>query len=221
MEHHDEKSCFNRLRHRYDCIDVEAGTDHGIYVANVTDYCIDEVSDHTMALLLACARKIVFLDRHVKNGSWNVKLSAPVYSISNKTLGLVGYGKIGRKVSQKAQAFGMKVISCDPNVSPEFMKQNNAGHSDLETLLKESDFVSLQVPLTKDTCHLIGEIELKMMKNTSFLINTSRGPLIDEKALYKALAKKLIAGAGIDVVEEEPLAGYQEPLAGYQGPRPM
>jgi len=188
-----------------DNIDVKASTEHGIFVVNVTDYCIDEVADHTIALLLACTRKIVFLDNLVKNGIWNVRLAAPIYNLNGKTMGLIGFGSIAKQVSLKALAFGLNIIAYDPYVSSKIMKRYKTKKVNFRSLLKDSDIISLHLSLTAETRHMIGEKELKMMKRTAFLINTSRGALIDESALYRALNENWIEGAGIDVVENEPL----------------
>jgi len=188
-----------------DNIDVKASTEHGIFVVNVTDYCIDEVADHTIALLLACTRKIVFLDNLVKNGIWNVRLAAPIYNLNGKTMGLIGFGSIAKQVSLKVLAFGLNIIAYDPYVSSKIMKRYKTKKVNFRSLLKDSDIISLHLSLTAETRHMIGEKELKMMKRTAFLINTSRGALIDESALYRALNENWIEGAGIDVVENEPL----------------
>jgi len=188
-----------------DCIDVKAATDQGIYVANVTEYCNDEVSDHTIALILACARKIVFLDNCVKSGVWDVKAAAPIFPLRGNILGLLGFGTMARMVSVKAMAFGLNIIACDPYVDSKVMEEYGVEKTDFNNLINKSDILSLHVPLTDKTRNVIGESELKNMKKTAFLVNTARGALIDERALYRALKENWIAGAGIDVVEYEPL----------------
>jgi len=188
-----------------DNIDVKAAIENGIIVVNVKDYCTDEVADHTIALLLACARKIVLLNSLVKNGIWDVRQAAPIYNLKGKTLGLIGFGSIAKQVSLKAQAFGFNILAYDPYISLKIMKKYKVKKVDFENLLRESDIISLHLPLTDETRYMIGEKELKMMKRTAFLINTSRGALIDEIALYRALKENWIEGAGIDVVENEPL----------------
>jgi len=184
-----------------DNIDIEAATKKNIIVANVPDYCIDEVSTHTMSLILACARSLTILDRKVRERKWDFTVAKPLFRTEGQTVGLFGLGRIARKVAQKALGFGFKVITYDPYVS-------EAGEDiklvDLDYLLANSDFLSIHAPLTKETRHLFGENKLHKMKKTAFLINTSRGPLIDEKALYKALKEKWIAGAALDVMEKEP-----------------
>ena len=184
-----------------DNIDVEAATEHKIIVANVPDYCVDEVSTHALALILACARGITLLDRKIRDKKWDFTLAKPLFRTQGKTLGLFGLGRIARMVAQKASGFGIKIIAYDPYVS-----KVNIGVKlvELSQLLTDSDFVSIHVPLTAETRHSFGENELKKMKKTAYLINTSRGSIIDEKALYQALKNRWIAGAALDVMEKEP-----------------
>jgi D-3-phosphoglycerate dehydrogenase len=187
-------------------IDIEAATKRGIPVANVPDYCFDEVSDHAIALALALSRQIVTFDRKVKNNEWDHEGIAQILAMRGKTFGLVGFGNIPRVVAEKVKVFGFNVLAYDPYVKPEATEEMGVKLVDLETLLRESDFVSLHAPLTDETKHLINEKTLRLMKPTAFLVNTARGPLVDEKALYKALKEKWIAGAGLDVLEQEPPA---------------
>ena len=184
-----------------DNIDVEAATEHKIIVANVPDYCIDEVSTHTMALILACARGITLLDRKRREKRWDFTLAKPLFRTQGKTLGLFGLGRIARMVAQKSSGFGFKIIAFDPYVSKV---DGGIRLVEFSQLLSDSDFVSLHVPLTDETRHSFGENELKKMKKTAYLINTSRGPIVDEKALYQAFKEKWIAGAALDVMEKEP-----------------
>lgn len=188
-----------------DSIDVEAATEHGICIVNVPIYCIDEVSNHTIALALACVRKVVMLNNAVKKGIWDFKISKPIFRLRNMKLGLVGFGNIARMVSHKAQAFGLSVLAYDPYISSSDMTQNNVKKVNFEDLLAEADIISLHLPLTKTTKYMFTEKEFKLMKNTAFIINTSRGPLIKEEDLYKALNEKWIAGAALDVTEKEPI----------------
>jgi len=188
-----------------DSIDVEAATEHGICIVNVPEYCIDEVSDHTIALALACVRKVVMLDNAVKKGIWDFKISEPIFRLKNRNLGLVGFGNIARMVSCKAQAFGMGVMAYDPYISSSVMAQDNVRKVNLEVLLAEANIISLHLPLTKDTKYMFTEKEFKLMKDTAFIINTGRGALIKEEDLYRALNEKWIAGAGLDVAEKEPI----------------
>jgi len=191
-----------------DNIDVEAATEHHIIVANVPDYCVDEVSTHTMSLILACARGITLLDRKIREKKWDFTLAKPLFRTQGKTLGLFGLGRIARMVAQKASGFGFKIIAYDPYVSEANSKIEMVA---LKRLLSDSDFISIHVPLTVETKHSFGKNELKAMKKTAYLINTSRGPVIDEKALYVALKEKWIAGAALDVMEKEP-PDWEDPL---------
>jgi len=184
-----------------DSIDLNAATDLGIIVANVPDYCIDEVSDHAIAMILSLARKTVFFNQRAKSGEWDFRSGIPIHRIRGKTLGLIGCGKIGLEVARKIAAFGVHVISFDPFVekAPEGIEL-----TDFDTLLKKSDFISIHCPLNPSTHHLIGEKELKKMEKKPLLINTSRGTIVNEKALIQALEGGHISGAGLDVLEREP-----------------
>lgn len=184
-----------------DNIDVEAATEYGIIVANVPDYCVDEVSTHTIALILTCVRGITLLDRKIREKKWDFTLAKPLFRTQGKTIGLFGLGRIARMVAQKALGFGFKIIAYDPYIS-----KINGGINLVEfsQLLTDSDFISIHVPLTVETKHSFGKNELKVMKKTAYLINTSRGPVINEKDLYIALKEKWIAGAALDVMEKEP-----------------
>src|SRR5665648_778104 len=184
-----------------DNIDVEAATEHHIIVANVPDYCVDEVSTHTMSLILACARGITLLDRKIREKKWDFTLAKPLFRTKGKTLGLFGLGRIARMVAQKASGFGFKIIAYDPYISKVNKNIELVGFS---KLLSDSDFISIHAPLTNKTRRFFGESELKTMKKTAYLINTSRGPIIDERNLYVALKEKWIAGAALDVMEKEP-----------------
>jgi len=189
-----------------DNIAVATATELGMAVTYVPDYCVDEVSDHVMALLLAWNRRIVLLDRSVKTTGWgSVPLTMRMMRLKGKKLGIVGFGRIGRSVCTKALAFGFDVLTADPFVTPAIASQSGATLVDMPTLLRESDFVTLHSPLTPETTNLIGAAELDMMKPEAFVINAARGPLIDESALYDALTTGQIAGAGVDVmVDAEP-----------------
>lgn len=184
-----------------DNIDIEAATEHKIIVANVPDYCIDEVSTHAMALILACARGIALLNSKIREKKWDFTLAKPLFRTQGKTLGLFGLGRIGRMVTQKASGFDFRIIAYDPYVSKV---DGGIKLVEFSQLLSDSDFVSIHVPLTAETRHSFGENELKKMKKTAYLINTSRGPIVDEKALYQALKNRWIAGAALDVMEKEP-----------------
>ena len=175
----------------YDNVDLDAATEQGIAVIHVPDYCAEEVSNHVMAFLLAWAKQLVPFDSAIHQGEWDHRFVPKVQSVHQQTLGIVGVGRIGIAVADKARAFSMHVVAYDPYVPPEALAQ--------------SDYVTIHAPLTPATQHLIGVEELKAMKETAFLINTSRGPVVDEAALVQALQEGWIAGAGLDVFESEPL----------------
>jgi len=188
-----------------DNVDLQAAAARGIVVTNVPDYCIEEVSDHALALILACARRIVHLDRLVHTGRWDPKDALPIRRLQGQVLGLVGFGKIPRRVAAKAAGVGLLPVTFDPFVDAATCAAHGAKKVDLSTLLTEADFVSVHAPLTAQTRGLIGDAELRRMKPTAFLINTARGPVVREAALVKALQAGWIAGAALDVVETEPL----------------
>jgi glyoxylate reductase len=196
----------------YDNIDVDYATAKGVYVTNTPGVLTDATADFTWALLLAAARRVVEADRFVRSGEyWRTgtgwhPLMMLGYQVSGKTLGIIGMGRIGQAVARRAKGFGMRILYYDVFRLPEEQeKELGVQYVDLETLLRESDFVSIHVPLTKETYHMIGERELKMMKKTAVLVNTARGAVIDTDALVKALKEKWIAAAGLDVFEQEPL----------------
>ena len=193
----------------FDTIDVDAATDLGILVINIPDYCIDEVSNHAITLLLACANKLVLLNNMTKEGRWSETyrqmIQPPMGLIAGQTLGIVGCGNIGRMTGQKAQCFGLKIIGYDPYVDNALIKACGIKLVTLPELLKTSDYVSIHTPLNQQTRHLIGKDELKQMKTSAYLVNTARGAVVDETALIQALQEKLIAGAGLDAFEKEPV----------------
>lgn len=187
-----------------DNIDVEAATERGIVVTNVPAYCMDEVSDHAMGLLLACARKIPRLDRAVRNGVWDQNIGPEMRRIRGKTLGIIGFGRIARSIVPKAKAFGLAINVCSPRTAPELIQQHGAQKVSFPELLATSDFITIHAPLTSETQHLFSGAEFRAMKPTAFLINTSRGSIVDTTALTIALRNGDIAGAGLDVLETEP-----------------
>jgi glyoxylate reductase len=192
----------------YDNIDVAEATKRGIYVTNTPGVLTETTADFAWALLLAIARRVVEADRYVRSGQWKVSWHPTMFlgrDVYGATLGIIGAGRIGTAVARRAKGFNMKILYYDIVPMPaEVEKELGAQRVDLETLLRESDFVSVHVPLTKETYHLIDEEKLRLMKKTAYLINNSRGPVIDEKALYKALKEGWIAGAALDVFEQEP-----------------
>jgi D-3-phosphoglycerate dehydrogenase len=175
-----------------------------ILVTNVPDYCIDEVSDHALALLLALARRIVGADRAVKAGAWDVVPHAAIRRLRGQTLGLLGFGKIAKALASKVQPLGMKVLVYDPYIEPELVARHGAQAVTLDKLLAEADAVSIHVPLSPETRDLIGQQELNRMRPTAFLINTSRGGIVNEQALADALMTGRIGGAALDVLSAEP-----------------
>jgi len=186
-----------------DNIDIKAATERGIFVANVI-YDITDVADHTLSLILSLSRKIIWADRNVKENRWDWKSVQPISRLKDKTVGIIGFGRIGRKVAQRLKGFEVKILSYDPYVPEEIFREYGVEKVDFETLIKESDIITVHTPLTDETRHMIGEKELRSMKREAILINVSRGGIIDEKALYKALKERWISGAGLDVLEVEP-----------------
>jgi D-3-phosphoglycerate dehydrogenase len=187
-----------------DTIDLKAATEAGIIVTNNPTYCIEEVAEHTMALLLDSARKIAFYDRQVRAGTWAVPPGKPLYRLVGRTLGLVGFGNIARQVAVRAAAFGMKILYADP-----FVKEGQFGEPgkkvELDELYKSSDFVSVHPPLTPQTRGMINDDVFSKMKPAAVLINCSRGPVVDTAALVRALDAKKIAGCALDTTDPEPL----------------
>jgi D-3-phosphoglycerate dehydrogenase len=197
-----------------DSIDVEAATRRGIVVTNVPDYCIDEVSDHALALILGLARGVVRLDRSVHTGEWSPSSAGPLHRIRGRTLGLIGFGRIARRLGEKAAGLGYRVVATDPFVPVDAMEAAGAERRELADLLRESDVVSVHVPLSTDTHHLLGEEELSLMRPGAFLVNTSRGPVVNPGALRRALDEGRLGGAGLDVLETEP-PDPTDPLVGH------
>jgi D-3-phosphoglycerate dehydrogenase len=189
-----------------DNIDLVAAKEKGIAVNYVPDYCIREVSDHTMALLLALIRKIPFSNKLVQGGRWEMPAVVPIRRIEGTMLGLLGFGNIPRLVAPKAKAFGMKVIAFDPFAKSELFKTEGVDSVDLDTLLKTSDYISVHAPLTPQTRGLVNADAFAKMKKGAYVVNTARGPLIDEPALIAALDSGQVGGAALDVVAVEPLA---------------
>jgi len=189
-----------------DNIDLVTAKELGIAVNYVPDYCLREVSDHAMALLLALARKITFSNKLVQSGRWEVPPIVPLRRIEGRVLGLIGFGNIPRALAPKAQAFGLKVITHDPYVGKDVLKKAKVEGVSFDDLLARSDFISVHAPLTPATRGLINAAAFSKMKHGALLINTARGPLIEEGALAMALDSGRIGGAALDVVATEPLA---------------
>ena len=197
----------------YENLDVDAATELGIMAVNVPDANIEDVSDHTMGLILACTRRIVQLNDAVKKGLWTSVASPHMIGeiwphlsrLRGQTLGLIAFGRIPRALVPKARGFGLRIIVCDPYLSSDIVRKFEVEQVDMEQLLTESDIVSIHTPLTPETKHILGLKQLKNMKPTACLINTARGGVVDPKALYTALTKGYIAAAAFDVTEPEPI----------------
>jgi D-3-phosphoglycerate dehydrogenase / 2-oxoglutarate reductase len=189
-----------------DNIDLAAAAELGITVTYVPDYCMHEVSDHAMALLLALARKIPLSNALVQAGRWEMPAVVPIHRLAGRVLGLVGFGNIPRALAPKAKAFGLRVVAHDPYVAPQALSAAGVEGVSFERLLEISDFVSIHAPLTAATRSLFNAEVLRGMKKGAFLINTARGPLLDEDALVAALDGGQIGGAALDVVAVEPLS---------------
>ncbi len=191
----------------YDNIDVQAATERGILVCHTPGVLTDTTADLAFALLVCVARRVVEASRYVREGRW--KTWGPMlclgYDIYSSTLGLIGLGRIGTALAKRATGFDMRILYYDTYRQPNLEKELGLIYTDLETLLRESDFISLHTPLTPETYHMIGGEQFKMMKNTAILINTSRGQVVDQKALHEALVSGEIAGAGLDVTDPEPI----------------
>jgi len=191
----------------YDNIDVEAATERGILVCHTPGVLTDTTADLAFTLLVCVARRVVEAVRYVREGRW--KTWGPMlclgYDIYGSTLGLIGLGRIGTALAKRATGFDMRILYYDTYRQPNLEKELGLIYTDLETLLRQSDFISLHTPLTPETYHMIGGEQFKMMKNTAILINTSRGQVVDQKALHEALVSGEIAGAGLDVTDPEPI----------------
>ena len=186
-------------------IDLEAASERGIMVVNTPDAATVSVAEHVIMMILALTKKMIFADRELKKGNYSVKDAYMPDDAEGKTLGLIGFGRIGREVAKRALGLGMNVTAFDPYMSQAAFDSIGVKKSDsMESLLANSDFVSLHTPLTPQTQHLMGEAQFKMMKPSAYFINCSRGQVVDEAALIESLQKKIIAGAGLDVFEKEP-----------------
>ena len=188
-----------------DIVDVDAATSHGILVTNVpSDWCENEVADHAMALLLAVARKVNVYDRATRAGTWQWQSGAPIHRLRGSALGLLSFGAIAKAIAARASGFGMRITAHDPYLPAEQIAAAGAKPLSFDELVTESDCLVIQAPLTSETHHLFDESTLRRMKPTSILINTARGPIVDDRALHRALSERWIAGAGLDDIEEEP-----------------
>jgi len=195
----------------YETIDLEAATEHGICVSYPDAYCSEEVAEHAMALILACARKLVRLDRAVRDGKWEsyekreirFNILPSMFPIRGQTLGLIGFGRIARKIVPKARGFDMRVIVLDPYIPASVFDEYGVEAVNLDYLIENSDFVSVHAAFTSDARHMLGAEQFQKMKSTAYVINCARGEFIDETALYDAIAQGEIAGAALDVIQEE------------------
>jgi D-3-phosphoglycerate dehydrogenase len=197
----------------YDSIDTSAAAERGILVTNVPDYCVGEVSDHAMALILACTRKVVRLNDSARKGQWglsgdNAEIQSQVWPrmtrLEGQTLGLFGFGRVARSLAPKARGFGLRIIAHDPYVAPEAAQQMGVSMVEWQRLLNESDFISIHAALTAETRQIFSHDAFNEMKPTACLINTARGGFVDEAALFQALTEGKIAMAALDVMDPEP-----------------
>ena len=188
-----------------DIVDVEAATRHHVLVTNVpNDWCEGEVADHALALMLSVARKIGTYDRATRKGVWRWQTGRPIHRLQGATLGLLSFGAIAQAVARRGAGFGMRVIASDPFQDPAVIAEHGAASVSFDELVEHADYLVIQAPLTPQTRGLFGEDVLRRMKPTSMLINTARGPIVPDQALYRALSEGWIAGAGVDDIEEEP-----------------
>lgn len=190
-----------------DNIDLAAAETRGVLITNIPEFCLSEVADHTMALLLASARKLLVMDRATRSGRWLARIEEPTHRIAGRQLGLIGFGRISQEVAKRALAFGLSIVTYDPQLNPQTAESLQVRPVSLEDLLRESHFVSLHVPLLPSTRHLLSHLQFEMMRSDSILINTARGAVVDELALVAALKEKKIGGAAIDVFEGLDLFG--------------
>lgn len=192
-----------RLGIGVDNIDIAAAASAGVPVLHTPAYCVDEVSTHAMALLLSAYRHIVQYNSTVKSGDWDWRIGEPTHRFADQTIGIVGVGKIGQAVASKLDGFGVDRLGYDPFIEPDSVPESITLVS-FEELLDDADIITIHAPLTNDTETLFDEAAFDRMKDSSILINTARGPIVDQSALYDALTSEEIAGAGLDVLEKEP-----------------
>lgn len=188
-----------------DNVDLAAATKQGIIVSHVPIYCQDEVSTHALALMLACVRELVSTQRKMEQGGWDLHRNEPIFRLAGKTLGIVGLGTLGQALARKLQGWNLQLLATDPFVEPETARELGVQLVPLERLLRESDYVSLHLPLLPETTHLINARTLSIMKKGAILVNTARGPVVDGVALLQALDTGQLACAALDVFEQEPL----------------
>lgn len=187
-----------------DTIDVESAAEHGVAVVNVPDYCVDEVPEHALALLLACERRIATFDGETREGTWNWKTGRPIFRMRGRTLGLAGFGKLPRRLVEKVEGLGFELIAYDPYVDVEEMDEYGVEKVDFDELLARSGAISVHTPLTEETRNLFDAEAFDAMKDDAVLVNVARGAVVDTEALYDALADGQLRAAGLDVLPEEP-----------------
>jgi D-3-phosphoglycerate dehydrogenase len=197
-----------------DNVDLDAARKKNIFVTNVV-YDICDVADHTIMLMLALTRKISQVEESIKKFEWDWKQFHPIPRIKGKTIGIIGLGRVGRQVARRLSGFDVQLLACDPYIPVDVFTTYHAKQVDYKTLLEHSDIVTIHVPLNKETRNMISTNELKTMKKKAIVINAARGGIVDEKALCEALKKKEIAGAGLDVLEHEPIQ-KENPLLHFE-----
>ena len=204
------RKCRLVIRHGvgYDNVDVAALERAGIPLCYIPDYCVEEVAEHASALILACGRKLVasrkVLEDSAARGRWDFAPLIPIYRMAGKTLGIIGCGRIGSRVHQKLGSFGFRFLICDPYLTAERQRELGIQVVDHETVFRHSDYITIHTPLNAETRHMVNSRTLALMKPTAYLINTARGPMVDEMALADAVRQGVIAGAAIDVYGAEP-----------------
>ncbi len=190
----------------YDNVDVDAAAERGIAVCNVPDYSMEDASEHALALLFACTRKISYRDRMIRRGRWNLHNDQPCFRMAGRTLGVIGFGHIGSTFVRKISGFGFGEILVDsPNTDPALIGIAGGRKTDLDEILRRSDYISIHCPLKPETVNMFDDAAFAKMKDGAILINTARGPIVNESALCAALAGGKLAAAGIDVYNEDPL----------------
>ena len=197
--------CLIRLGTGFDSVDVATATAQGILVCNTPTYCVDDVAEHALALLLGATRHVSLQDRSIRAGEWDRRAARPARRLRGATLGLVAFGRIARGVAARAKGLGLRVLAADPFVDASTMAEHGVEKFDLHEMLRRSDFISVHAPLNDATRHLLGPREFEEVKPGAVLVNTSRGPVVDNEALAEALRVGRLWAAGLDVMEEEPL----------------
>jgi D-3-phosphoglycerate dehydrogenase len=201
----DRPRCIVRLGTGYDNVDVAAATAQGILLCNTPTYCVDDVADHALALLMDGVRHVARQDRWIRAGRWDRSGARPARRMKGCTMGFVAFGQIARALDKRVSGFGMTLLAYDPYLDADTIAGHGAHKLELDELLGRADFISVHCPLAEETHHLLSAREFGLMKEGVFIVNTSRGPIIDEGALIDALRSGVIWGAGLDVFEHEPL----------------